>query len=103
MASWVSFSWEKKEEDPPKIKKRQLKKTEQEANLKVYHNLVDSNKRIDFGFEDMGDSELRKLAETIGADTSAEGKKLAKASVALNVTALIYGKPEKTDVPSNQN
>ena len=88
------------------------KKAEQEANLKVYHNLVESNKRIDFGFEDMGDSELRKLAETIGAATSADGKKLAKASVALNVTGLIYGSevkpedqatPEKTDVPSNQN
>lgn len=85
---------------PEEIKQaEELKK--QMAQLKFYQDAV--ARGANFPFKDMSDSELRKVAQEIGAETADEkGTKLTKAAIVKNVEALVMGEaelPEPADIP----
>lgn len=66
------------------------KREEQEHSLGVYIGLVDKGHVIDF--KAMTDTNLRLVADEVGAETSKDGKKLSKEVIAGNIEVLVYGK-----------
>ena len=65
------------------------KKVEQETTLLTYTNLVE--KGVPMNFRGMSDSNVREIADGIGAETSSDGKKLSKDAVVDNIEMLVYG------------
>ncbi len=65
------------------------KKREQEGRLAIYHGLL--GKGMPLPFKDMSDTNLRKVANEIGAATSKDGKKLSQSAVLSNVEKMVSG------------
>lgn len=65
------------------------KKREQQSRLEIYKGLLE--KGVPLPFKDMSDTNLRKFAAEIGAETSNDGVKLSKDKVLANVEALVSG------------
>lgn len=63
------------------------KRSEQAKNLTTYRGLVE--KGIPLNFKEMSDTNVRQVADEIGAETSGDGKKLTKAAIVANIDALI--------------
>ena len=73
------------------------KQHKQEAALAIYKNLVE--KQVPMNFRSMSDANVRDVADEIGVETSADGKKLSKDAIVDGIEILVYGevvtKPEK--------
>jgi DNA helicase IV len=77
---------------PEEIKAREIKK-KQDATLAAYKDLV-NKPGVNIDFSKMSDSELRDMAQNIGASTSEAGKKLSAADIAKAIEQKIFGKAE---------